>query len=832
MTESTKDINSLREENKALKRQLEEAQKTMASRDQNGIDLLLEQEKDAGGKYQLQHSDLSIYRLLIEKMNEGAAVVNQDLIMVYANSRLAMYLEMPLHKVIGSRFDTHVPAPEHKDWRDLLQITNDHDLQYEINIPNQLQENTTFNCAVSSYNQDNKKYFIIILSDISRHKKAEQAIRKSESQWRSLVENIPSVITRYNPDHQFTFINQPFEKLFDKKRDDVLGQTPIQVFGESNAFVSWMENLEKAGQSSEIISFPSEYLINHQQRYFINSLVPETDPDGKIYSVLAISKDISEIIHQERQLKKTNAKLNTAQELAQIGSWEWNLENDQITFSENLRQIWQFSSDQEITHQVIMDKVHENDQVMVQNILSGKIDLNQPFDYQFRIYTRDNQIKHLQGRSNALPDHASQVKKIFGVTQDVTQLKQAEEKLIQLNQELEAKVEERTRDLKKSNHQLDLALNQEKKALAQVEAERKRLYDLFIDAPGLICLVKGPDYKIEFANLAYQEAFEYKKVIGRSIFDVFPEINQQDIVDILHKVYREGKTFSAKNYKVRIKNEEKKIVYLYFNFVYQPYTNPDGNIEGILMYAYDVTDQVRARHALGEKNEELQEVNKYLDNFVHTVAHDLRSPTANLQALLQILKNSPPEQQDQLVEMMQKGVDKLDRTLEGLIQIIDAQGRKVVSEPKIGVKQVIDEVLEDEQNRIREKGANIHLDIQDNLQINYVRAYLFSVVKNMTSNALKYASPRRPLQLDIAVEKVDHGIRLIFEDNGIGIDLQKYSRNLFQPFKRFATGTKGLGIGLYIIKTMVEKNGGNIAVESEPGQGTTFTIFLKEYNPA
>jgi two-component system CheB/CheR fusion protein len=76
---------------------------------------------------------------------------------------------------------------------------------------------------------------------------------------------------------------------------------------------------------------------------------------------------------------------------------------------------------------------------------------------------------------------------------------------------------------------------------------------------------------------------------------------------------------------------------------------------------------------------------------------------------------------------------------------------------------------------------------------------------------------------------VDEFVLIRIEDNGLGIDLQKYGNSLFEPFKRLTTQGEGSGLGLHLVKTMVEHNGGLIQVKSEPGIGTSFTLYLKEY---
>ena len=113
--------------------------------------------------------------------------------------------------------------------------------------------------------------------------------------------------------------------------------------------------------------------------------------------------------------------------------------------------------------------------------------------------------------------------------------------------------------------------------------------------------------------------------------------------------------------------------------------------------------------------------------------------------------------------------------------------------------------------------------------INYVEGYIRSIVGNMISNALKYAYPDRPPRLDIDFDMKDDHYIIHFTDNGMGIDLDKYGKDLFKPFKRFSSEGKGMGIGLHMINNMVQKNGGRIDVKSKPGEGTKFSVYLKEY---
>jgi signal transduction histidine kinase len=236
-----------------------------------------------------------------------------------------------------------------------------------------------------------------------------------------------------------------------------------------------------------------------------------------------------------------------------------------------------------------------------------------------------------------------------------------------------------------------------------------------------------------------------------------------------------------------------------------------------------------ANKRLTDVNHELNEVNKYLDNFVHAIAHDLRAPVANLKLIQEMLQIAPDESKSELLSSIHENIHRLDSTLKGLVQIIRSQGDKEPGKPDINVVRIINEVIEEQQVQIRAKRAEINIRNSGCQTINYVEGYIRSIIRNMISNALKYADPGRPPRLDIGFDKHDDHYILQFTDNGIGIDLNKHGEDLFKPFQRFSSKGKGMGIGLHIVNNMVQKNGGHIEVESKPGKSTKFTVYLKEY---
>jgi len=144
----------------------------------------------------------------------------------------------------------------------------------------------------------------------------------------------------------------------------------------------------------------------------------------------------------------------------------------------------------------------------------------------------------------------------------------------------------------------------------------------------------------------------------------------------------------------------------------------------------------------------------------------------------------------------------------------------------------IDEVFESAQLECETTLKNIKASIETNFEINditFIEPYLLSIFRNILGNAIKYRSEDHTLKFSVSSTKKDEFILLTLKDNGMGMDLVKYGKNLFKPFMRFTSKGEGKGIGLHLVKTMVEKSGGKIEVESYPEKGTTFYISLKEF---
>jgi two-component system CheB/CheR fusion protein len=148
---------------------------------------------------------------------------------------------------------------------------------------------------------------------------------------------------------------------------------------------------------------------------------------------------------------------------------------------------------------------------------------------------------------------------------------------------------------------------------------------------------------------------------------------------------------------------------------------------------------------------------------------------------------------------------------------------------KLSTAQLFDTVREEFTDVLFNMNATLTVDFSHLPEIVYIESWLKTIFSNVLSNAIHYAHPQRRLHVIVVGHKEGDKAVLYFTDNGLGIDLETVGEKLFDPFTRFSSNNSGSGMGLYLIKSITERNGGTIKVESTPGEGTTFRLTLQPY---
>lgn len=267
-------------------------------------------------------------------------------------------------------------------------------------------------------------------------------------------------------------------------------------------------------------------------------------------------------------------------------------------------------------------------------------------------------------------------------------------------------------------------------------------------------------------------------------------------------------------------------------------TDPENNLLSGFGVVQDITELKQTTEKLKKSKEELRmrnynltRINAMLEDFISIAAHDLRSPVTSIKALSGLIEVEPDmTRRMQLFNELTQIVYRLEKTVDGLVETVNIQRKDDIPAKKLNLNKVIAGVLADFSKLVLNKKAIVTHEFSESDYVVYIEAYLISLFSNIIGNALKYCSPERKPVLNINGKRSGGYFVLSFSDNGAGIDMEKIGENLFKPFKRFTNMAAGTGMGLYLVKNILEKNGGFIKVESTPGEGTTFTCYLKEYS--
>jgi len=374
------------------------------------------------------------------------------------------------------------------------------------------------------------------------------------------------------------------------------------------------------------------------------------------------------------------------------------------------------------------------------------------------------------------------------------------------------------------------------------ESERQRLELIFRESPAAICVLRGPELKVELANpLILQVWGKTAAIIGQPFADAVPEIRGQGFLELLHAVRETGIPSHGKEAMVRLDRAGDGVLRdAYFDFVYAPFPSPDGTLDAVFVHAYEVTEQVLARRnsellrdaeRLARKDAEA--ANRLKDEFLATMSHELRTPLNAILGWASMLRHGARD-----AEGLERGLSTIERNALAQARLIEdvldvsriISGKLRLDTRRVDLIAIVYAAADVVRpaataRRVRlsiEHGSEATLDLvgdADRLQ---------QVAWNLLSNAVKFTPSDGAVSLSI--ERAGSALRLIVRDTGSGIAAE-HLPFIFERFRQVDSSTTrkfgGLGLGLAIVRHLVELHGGSVWAESPGlGQGSIFTVEL------
>ncbi|WMJ74038.1 PAS domain-containing sensor histidine kinase [Cytophagaceae bacterium ABcell3] len=259
-----------------------------------------------------------------------------------------------------------------------------------------------------------------------------------------------------------------------------------------------------------------------------------------------------------------------------------------------------------------------------------------------------------------------------------------------------------------------------------------------------------------------------------------------------------------------------------------PMKNKNGKVTKWFGTCTDIHDQKVQAKELEAANIDLKRINNDLDNFIYTASHDLRAPISNMEGLLNTIygeaKDVCSTEVNTLFMMLNTSVARLKTTIDDLTDISRVQKNVNKDLTTIDISEVLEEFKENHKDQIATHSAVIQANLAENF-VAFSKKNFRSVFYNLVNNAIKYHHPDRNPEITISTGKEGNYITLTIADNGIGFDNSQRDK-LFGMFKRLHSHVEGSGIGLYIVKRIMENSNGKVEVDSEVGKGSTFKLYF------
>ena len=379
---------------------------------------------------------------------------------------------------------------------------------------------------------------------------------------------------------------------------------------------------------------------------------------------------------------------------------------------------------------------------------------------------------------------------------------------------------EALRDAEKGRLQAVETVNRE------LQDRTRQLSELFERAPGFMAVLRGPDHVFELANAACYRLVGHRDIIGKSIAEALPEIPVQGFLEVLDRVLESGEPHVGTDVAVLFQRESgEPLEERYVDFIFQPVITSAGDVAGVFVEGNDVTGRKRAEDAL-------RAADRRKDDFLATLAHELRNPLAPIRHAARISKmpHATEAQMKWSQDVVDRQVEHMSRLLDDLLEVSRiTRGKLELRKERLVLQDSLVAAVETARPPIEARGHRLVIDLPSapvHIDADPVRfAQIFS---NLLTNAAKYTDPGGHIRVQARV--AGDAAVISVQDNGIGIAPELLPQ-LFEMFSQVTSvldrSEGGLGIGLSLTRGLVALHGGSIEATSRGlGRGSEFVVTL------
>lgn len=496
------------------------------------------------------------------------------------------------------------------------------------------------------------------------------------------------------------------------------------------------------------------------------------------------------------KLKNSNNEIRDSKERYDIVAkatsdtiWDWDIKNNEFSFNKGIQGIFGYNKEEVgNTPKWWFDCIHPEDIIRISvSIYSFLENKSQKWQDEYRFKCKDGSYKYILDRGFLVFDESGLAVRMIGAMQDISQLKIEEQRL----------------------RLLETVITNTKDAVIITDADNSEL-----NIP-----------KIVFVNESFSimSGYHYDDVVGKSpiIFYGKNDLQLEKLILCLKNIEEcEIETLSYK------KNGE--AYWVQFSMV--PVFNSEKTHTHWISIQRDITERKIQEKEKEQLIKELTQNNKDLRQFSYITSHNLRSPLSNLIGLLKLTEDIEIDNTELklIIDGFSKSTYLLNETISDLGKVVIIRDNPSINKQDIILLDSIENVFNQIDILIKNTKPIININVKKNELVFSNKAYLESILLNLITNSIKYKSEKRQLIIDIDYEEEATSVNLIFRDNGLGIDLEKYKDKIFGLYQKFHNYADSKGLGLYLVKSQIESMGGKIEIESQVDKGTKFIIYFKK----
>jgi len=629
-----------------------------------------------------------------------------------------------------------------------------------------------------------------VVRDITDYIEREKSLRENKERFERLAETSPFVILVFQIE-KIVYANGTAEKITGFKRDEIVGEKFWDFVHPDYRDIVRVRELDRQ-RGKDIRPYECKIITKSGEEKWLqitgNRIIWEGMPAGIITAI-----DITTIKIAEKSLRESEKKFRTLAECSPLDIVV--VQNERIVYTNFEKALVTGYSREELLSMKFLDIVHLDFREKVtekyRKIISGK----HVSPFECKLVDKNGEEKWVL-LSGSLIEWGGEPS-ILVIILDITDRKRAEEEALKAKKQLEN--------------------------ILHAVADGIRIV--------------GMDYRVKMINrrMARMARVKMSEGIGMVCSEMFRCDQCGTDECSLRRVLRTGKSFQTET--LRFTMDGKAIPCLQY---VTPLRDTDGNVVGIIEDFRDIsmikrTEKKlrRAHQILKKKNEQLEKLNNLKSLFLNITSHELRTPMAAIKGYVQLLEmdlsDKLDEKQKGILHTIVRNIDRLDRLINDILDVsrLESGTLKIVPE-KCRVEEIIDRAIETMRGQAEMKDIKIEKLVEYDLPELFIDKYrMEQVVTNLLSNAIKFSN--RNSRIIVRASKKGDKVVLEIQDFGRGIPKNKLKK-IFEPFYQVDSGMDrkfgGAGLGLTIVKGIVEAHGGNVEIESKVREGTTFRIIL------